>query len=183
MCCWCKHFGQKTDHVSSLKMRNPIFFLPQCHHMSLMDFVVFLPGCGWSVTDFKVGTSMRRSYVVPMRWMVIYEYEVQGRAFNLGSAKLPRLWSPWESSLSRKSPHGRTGNRTRYLMFSSRKLTTRPRGWSRDPKIVSFIFFCILIEEYSSGQECSKSWLLNVVHESIYTTKQILWKVFLRFEF
>jgi hypothetical protein len=26
---------------------------------------------------------MRRSYVVPMRWMVIYEYEVQGGALNL----------------------------------------------------------------------------------------------------
>jgi hypothetical protein len=28
-----------------------IFFY-QCHHMSLMDFVVFLPGCGQRVTDF-----------------------------------------------------------------------------------------------------------------------------------
>jgi hypothetical protein len=25
---------------------------PQCHHMSLMDFVVSPPGCGRSVTDF-----------------------------------------------------------------------------------------------------------------------------------
>jgi hypothetical protein len=25
---------------------------PKCHHMSLMDFVVTLPGCGRSVTDF-----------------------------------------------------------------------------------------------------------------------------------
>jgi hypothetical protein len=28
---------------------------------------------------------MRRSYVVPMRWMVIYEYEVPGGALNLKS--------------------------------------------------------------------------------------------------
>jgi hypothetical protein len=30
---------------------------------------------------------MRRSYVVPMRWMVIYEYEVTGGALNLSSTK------------------------------------------------------------------------------------------------
>jgi hypothetical protein len=37
--------------------------------MSLMDFVVSPPGCG-------------RSYVVPMRWIVIYEYEVPGGALT-----------------------------------------------------------------------------------------------------
>jgi hypothetical protein len=36
--------------------------------MSLMDFMVSPPGC-------EVGTPMRRSYVVPMSWMVIYKYE------------------------------------------------------------------------------------------------------------
>jgi hypothetical protein len=30
---------------------------------------------------------MRHSYVVLMRWMVIYEYEVQGGALNLNSTK------------------------------------------------------------------------------------------------
>jgi hypothetical protein len=29
-----------------------------------------------------VGTPMRRSYVVPMRWMLKYEYEVPGRALK-----------------------------------------------------------------------------------------------------
>jgi hypothetical protein len=29
-----------------------IVFFFQCHHMSLMDFVVSPPGCGRSVTDF-----------------------------------------------------------------------------------------------------------------------------------
>jgi hypothetical protein len=66
---------------------------------------------------------MRRSYVVPMRWMVVYEYEVPGGALNLISTKLHGPWSPWESSPSRKYPHGRTGNRTRDLMISSQ--TTR----------------------------------------------------------
>jgi hypothetical protein len=65
---------------------------------------------------------MRRSYVVTMRWMVIYEYEVPGGALNLSFTKLPKPWSPWGSSPSRKNPHGRTGNRTRDLMISSQKL-------------------------------------------------------------
>jgi hypothetical protein len=65
---------------------------------------------------------MRRSYVVPMRWTVIYEYEVPGGALNLNYTKLPRPWSPRGSSPSRKNPHGRTGNRTRELMISSQKL-------------------------------------------------------------
>jgi hypothetical protein len=70
----------------------------------------------------EVGTPMRRIYVVPMRWMVIYEYEVSGGALNLNSTKLPRPWSPWGSSPSRKNPHGRTGNRIRDLTISSQKL-------------------------------------------------------------
>jgi hypothetical protein len=57
-----------------------------------------------------------------MRWMVIYEYEVPGGALNLNSTKLPRLWSPWGSSPSRKNPHGTTGNRTRDIMISNNKL-------------------------------------------------------------
>jgi hypothetical protein len=35
---------------------------------------------------------MRRIYVVPMRWMVIYEYEVPGGALHLSSTKLLRPW-------------------------------------------------------------------------------------------
>jgi hypothetical protein len=65
---------------------------------------------------------MRHSYIVPMRWMVIYEYEVPGGALNLNSTKLPRLWSPWGFSCLRKNPHGRTGNRTWDFMIISQKL-------------------------------------------------------------
>jgi hypothetical protein len=57
-----------------------------------------------------------------MRWMVIYGYGIPGGALNLSSTKLPRPWLQWESSPSRKNPHGKTGNRTRYLMISSQKL-------------------------------------------------------------
>jgi hypothetical protein len=65
---------------------------------------------------------MRCSYIVPMRWMVIYEYEVPGGVLNLSSTKLPWPWSPWVSSPSRKNPHDRTGNWTWDLMISSQKL-------------------------------------------------------------
>jgi hypothetical protein len=65
---------------------------------------------------------MRCSYVVPMRWMVIYGYEIPGGALNLNSTKLPRLWSPWGSFPSRKNTNGRAGNWTWELMISSQKL-------------------------------------------------------------
>jgi hypothetical protein len=53
-----------------------------------------------------------------MTRMVEYEYEVPWGALNLSSTKLPRPWSPWKYSLSRKNPHGRIGNLTRDLMIS-----------------------------------------------------------------
>jgi hypothetical protein len=59
---------------------------------------------------------MRRSYVVLMRWMVIYGYEVPGGALNPSSTKLPRSWSPWESYPPRKNPSVELG-----LMMSSQK--------------------------------------------------------------
>jgi hypothetical protein len=39
-----------------------------------------------------------------MRWMVIYEYEVPGRALNLSSTKLPRLGHHGNLSLQGKIP-------------------------------------------------------------------------------
>jgi hypothetical protein len=90
-----------------------------------------LPSWLWPMCNFEVGTPMRRSYVVPVRWIVIYGYEVPGGALNISYTKLPRPWSPWESSPSKKNSHGRTGNRTRDHMISSQTLTARPRGWSQ----------------------------------------------------
>jgi hypothetical protein len=45
---------------------------------------------------------MRSSYVVPMRWMVIYEYEVPGGALNLNSMVAMGIFpfkenSPWQN--------------------------------------------------------------------------------------
>jgi hypothetical protein len=96
--------GTVTANISSL-------CCPSVHHF----LFEYLP-------TSEVGTPMRHSYVLPIRWMVIYGYEVPGGALNLSSTELPRPWSPWESSPSRKNPHGRTGNRTRDLIISSQKL-------------------------------------------------------------
>jgi hypothetical protein len=77
----------------------------------------------------KCNRRLRRSYVVTVRWMVIYEYEIPGETLNLSSTNLPRPCSPWESSPLRRNPHGRTGNRTRDLTINSQNLwpqTTRP---------------------------------------------------------
>jgi hypothetical protein len=53
------------------------------------------------------------------------------RGLNLSSTKLHRPWSPWESSPSRKNPHGRAENRTRDLIISSQKLwpLDHEAGW------------------------------------------------------
>jgi hypothetical protein len=58
---------------------------------------------------------MRRGYVVPMRWMVIFEYEVPGGALNLNSTNYPdhghhgdlhiREKSSWYSRESNLGPH------------------------------------------------------------------------------
>jgi hypothetical protein len=65
---------------------------------------------------------MRRSYVVRMRWMVIYEYEVPGGALNLNSTNYPDHSRQGDLPLQGNIHHGRTGNRTRDLMVSSQKL-------------------------------------------------------------
>jgi hypothetical protein len=58
---------------------------------------------------------MRRSYVVSMRLMVIYEYEVPGGALNLKSTNYPdhgrhgdlplKEKSPWQNRESNPGPH------------------------------------------------------------------------------
>jgi hypothetical protein len=64
---------------------------------------------------------MRRSYIVPMRWMVIYEYEVPGGALNLNSTNYPDHGHHGDPPLSGKNPHGRARNQTRDLTISSQK--------------------------------------------------------------
>jgi hypothetical protein len=90
--------------------------------MSLMDLVVFPPGCGRIVTIFWGWDVHEAQLRCPD--------EVGGdiwiwstrRGLNLSSTKLSRLRSSRKSSSSRKNPHGRAGNRARDLLFSSQKI-------------------------------------------------------------
>jgi hypothetical protein len=90
--------------------------------MSLMDFVVSPPGCGRSVTDFWSWDAHEAQLRCPDEVDGDIWIWSTGRDLNLSSTKLPRPWSPWESSPSRKNPHSRPGNRTRDFIFSSKKL-------------------------------------------------------------
>jgi hypothetical protein len=47
---------------------------------------------------------MRRSYVAPMRWMVIYEYEVPRGALNLKSTNYPDRGRQGDLPLQGKIP-------------------------------------------------------------------------------
>ena len=78
---------------------------PQCHHVSFVDFVVLPPGHGRSVTDFWGWDAHEAQLHCPDDvWVVVEEDIVPGGALNLKSTNLPRPWSPWESSPSRKIP-------------------------------------------------------------------------------
>jgi hypothetical protein len=100
--------------------------------------VVSPPGCGRSVTDFWGWDAHEAQLRCPD--------EVDGdtwiwstrRGVNLSSTKLPRPWSQWESSLSRKNPHDRAVNRTRDLMISSQKL------WPLDHEVSRTLCFFIV---------------------------------------
>jgi hypothetical protein len=76
--------------------------------MSLMDFVVSPPGCGRSVTDL---TPMSLSYVVTVRWMVIFGFGVPGGALNLNSTNYPDHGHHGDPLISGKNSHGKAGNR------------------------------------------------------------------------
>ena len=89
----------------STNFRTTLKYSPQCHHMSFVDFVVLPPGHGRSVTDFWGWDAHEAQLRCPDAvWVVIEEYVVPVGALNLNSTNLPRPWSPWESSPSRKIP-------------------------------------------------------------------------------
>ena len=71
--------------------------------MSFVDFVVFPPGRGKSVTDFWGWDAHEAQLRCPDGvWVVIEVDVVPGGALNPNSTNLPRPWSPRESSPSRK---------------------------------------------------------------------------------
>ena len=70
-----------------------------------VDFVVLPPGHGRIVTDFWGWDAHEAQLRCPNDvWVMIEEDVVPGGALNLNSTNLPRPWSPWESSPSRKIP-------------------------------------------------------------------------------
>jgi hypothetical protein len=79
------------------------YFFAQCHHMSLMDFMVSPPGCGRSVTEVW-GWDAHEA-------QLCFSDEVDGniwiwstgRGLNLSSTKLPEPWSPGNLPLVLKS--------------------------------------------------------------------------------
>jgi hypothetical protein len=121
-----------------LRTKN-FFFFPQCHHMSLMDFIVSPPGCGRSVTDFWGLNAHEAQLRCPNEVDGDIWIWITRRGLNLSSTKLPRPWPPREPSPSRKNTHGRISNWTQDLMISSQKLrplTTRPWGWSTKKNVI-----------------------------------------------
>jgi hypothetical protein len=108
--------------------------------MSVMDFVVSLPVVAEVSQTSEVGTRMRRGYVVPMRWMVIYEYGVPGGALNLNSTNYPDHGQHGDPPLSRKNLHGRAGNRTSDLMISSQKHRQLDHEAGRNVNVLSVFF-------------------------------------------
>jgi hypothetical protein len=120
--CWCGTFRLLAKMHEKRTLSGCMYNIFCFHHMSLMDFVVSPLDCGRSVTDLWGWDAHKVQLRCPD--------EVDGdiwiwstrRGRNLSSTKLPRPWSPWESSPSRKNPHGRTGNRTQHLMIIGQKL-------------------------------------------------------------
>jgi hypothetical protein len=88
--------------------------------MSVLDFAVSPPGCGWSVTDFW-------DWDAHEAWLRcldevdadIYEYGVPGGALNLNSTNHPDHGHHGDPPLSGKNPHFRAGNRTRSVVRSA----------------------------------------------------------------
>ena len=85
----------------------------------LVDFVVFPPGHGRSVTDFSGWDAHEARLRCPDDVSGDLEDVVPGGPLNLISTNLPR---PAGILPFRENSHGRTGNRTLDLMISSQRL-------------------------------------------------------------
>ena len=103
---WRMRIACWTPKATNTHTRNIFFFFgPMPPHVLLVDFVVLPPGHGRNVTDFWGWDAHEAQLRCPdVVWVVIEEDVVPGGALNLNSTNLPRPWSPWESSPSRKIP-------------------------------------------------------------------------------
>jgi hypothetical protein len=123
--------------------------------MSLMDFVVSPPGCGRSVNDFWGSDAHQALLRCPDEVDGDIWIWSAGRGLNLISTKLPKPWSPWESSPSRKNPHGKTGTRIRELMISSQKLWPLDHGGSQ---------FCDYNRQDTDRIHLPQLWGSSIIH-------------------
>jgi hypothetical protein len=88
-----------------------------------IDFVVPATGCGRSVTDFRDWGAHRAQLRCPDDVSDdMYECGVPGGDLNQNSTGYLDHGQYADISPARKNFHGRTGNRTRYLIVSSQKL-------------------------------------------------------------
>ena len=93
-----------------------------------MDFVVFPPGHGRSVTDFWGWDA----HEARLRCPDDVSDDIGGCSAR--RALKPNFYKPTQTMVTagilpfKENSHGRTGNRTRYLVISSQRLW--PRGWS-----------------------------------------------------
>ena len=112
------------------------FFYPMPPHV----LVVFPPGHGRSVTDFWGWDAHEARLRCPD--------DVSGTGGCSARRTLkPKFYQPTQTMITagilpfRENSHGRAGNRTRDLMISRQRLTTRPRaGWSQYSSVKVTIF-------------------------------------------
>ena len=94
--------------------RHPIPPHLQCHHMFFCG-IRGPPSWAWQKCNrlLRLGRPWGAVSCPTDVWVVIEEDVVPGGFLNLNSTNLPRSWSPWESSPSRKLPTVEPGIETR----------------------------------------------------------------------
>jgi hypothetical protein len=92
------------------------------HFVLWVFFCILLNKTPWDQRNFGLRTFRVTNGLQERIKFVNRGSTVPGGALNLSYTKLPRPWSPWRSSPSRKNPHGTAGNRTLNIIISSQKL-------------------------------------------------------------
>jgi hypothetical protein len=117
---WNPHNHHKNAIPSTPTSARLITYItpPKPPHVHI-DFVVPLPGSGWSVNDVW-GWGAYRAQLCCLDSVNDDTYK-RGVPEAALIYRLPRPWSLWGSYPARENSHSTTGNRTRDLMASSQK--------------------------------------------------------------
>jgi len=121
------HLYVTLAYIMRHTLRVMIFFwggfcFVQCHHMSLLDFVVLPPGHGSSVTDFWGWDAHETQLRCPD------DVSVDIGGCSVRRALKLKFYQPTQTMVTAgilpitENSHGRAGNWTRDLMISSQKL-------------------------------------------------------------